>query len=188
MYRVAVLISGSGSNLLALIEESKRSGLFEISLVIADREAKGIQHAVANGIAYRIIDRKRPSLSSDILDEVRGMDLIVLAGFLSILKGGILKEFHDRIINIHPSLLPEFGGEGMYGLKVHDAVLKMGKAISGCTVHYVDEAVDGGKMIIQNIVSTQGLRTGEALQARVLVEEHVALCTAVRLLAMEKRN
>lgn len=188
MYRVAVLISGSGSNLLALIEESKRSGLFEIALVIADREAKGIAHAKRNGIAHTIIDRKRPSLSFDILQAVRGMDLIVLAGFLSILKGDILKEFHDRIINIHPSLLPEFGGEGMYGLKVHDAVLKMGKTISGCTVHYVDEAVDGGKMIIQNIVSTEGLRTSEELQARVLVEEHVALCTAVRLLAMEKRN
>lgn len=187
MYRVAVLISGTGSNLLALIEESKRSGLFEIAYVIADRDAKGIQHAKRNGIAFQIIDRKSPSLSSDILDAVRGMDLIVLAGFLSILKGDILKEFQNRIINIHPSLLPEFGGEGMYGLKVHEAVLERGKEISGCTVHYVDEAVDGGKMIIQNIVSTKGLTTGEELQARVLVEEHVALCTAVRLLATENR-
>lgn len=188
MYRVAVLISGTGSNLLALIEESKRSGLFKIACVIADREAKGLQHASVNGIPFQIIDRKRPSLSDDILDAVRGMDLIVLAGFLSILKGDILKEFHDRIINIHPSLLPEFGGAGMYGLKVHEAVLAQGKEISGCTVHFVDEAVDGGKMIIQNIVSTKGLATGEELQARVLVEEHIALCTAVRLLAMEKRN
>lgn len=188
MYRIAVLISGTGSNLKALIEESKRSDLFEIAQVIADRDAKGIQHAINAGIAHQVLDRKSSSLSDDILEAVRGVDLIVLAGFLSILKGDILQAFHDRIINIHPSLLPEFGGEGMYGLKVHQAVLGKGKEISGCTVHYVDEAVDGGKMIIQNIVSTEGIATGEALQARVLVEEHIALCTAVRLLALEHRH
>ncbi|HSP48010.1 MAG TPA: phosphoribosylglycinamide formyltransferase [Clostridiaceae bacterium] len=188
MYRIAVLISGTGSNLKALIEESQRSNLFEIVLVIADRDAKGIQHAKNAGIEHLVLDRKRASLSDDILQAVRGVDLIVLAGFLSILKGDILKAYRDRIINIHPSLLPAFGGEGMYGLKVHQAVLKDGKEVSGCTVHYVDEAVDGGKMIIQNIVSTKDLATGEELQARVLVEEHIALCTAVSLLALEHRN
>lgn len=188
MFRIAVLISGTGSNLKALVEEAKRSHLFEIALVIADRDAKGIQHAIDAGIAHQVLDRKSASLSEDILEAVRGADLIVLAGFLSILKGDILRVFRDRIINIHPSLLPEFGGEGMYGLKVHQAVLENRKEISGCTVHYVDEAVDGGKMIIQNIVSTKGLATDEELQARVLVEEHIALCTAVRLLALEHRH
>jgi phosphoribosylglycinamide formyltransferase-1 len=188
MYRVAVLISGAGSNLKALIEESGRSGLFEIALVITDRDAKGIQHAKDAGIDHLVLDRKRASLSDDILEAASGVDLIVLAGFLSILKGNILRVFRDRIINIHPSLLPEFGGEGMYGLKVHQAVLENRKEISGCTVHYVDEAVDGGKMIIQNIVSTAGLVTGQELQARIIVEEHIALCTAVRLLALEHRQ
>lgn len=185
MYRIAVLISGTGSNLLSLIEDSKATGLYEIAIVIADRNAKGINHASENSIPSLILDRKDPLLSDKVLDAVKGTDLVVLAGFLSILKGQILKDYKDRIINIHPSLLPQFGGEGMYGLKVHDAVLKSGKLISGCTVHYVNEDVDAGRLILQSIVSTEGVKTPEELQARVLGKEHDTLTTAVRMLAME---
>lgn len=185
MYRIAVLISGTGSNLLSLIEDSKATGLYEIAIVIADRNAKGINHASENSIPSLILDRKDPLLSDKVLDAVKGTDLVVLAGFLSILKGQILKDYKDRIINIHPSLLPQFGGEGMYGLKVHDAVLKSGKLISGCTVHYVNEDVDAGRLILQSIVSTEGVNTPEELQARVLGKEHDTLTTAVRMLAME---
>lgn len=185
MYRIAVLISGTGSNLLSLIEDSKATGLYEIAMVIADRNAKGISHASENSIPYLVLDRKDPLLSDKVLDAVKGTDLVVLAGFLSILKGQILKDYKDRIINIHPSLLPQFGGEGMYGLKVHEAVLKSGKLISGCTVHYVNEDVDAGRLILQSIVSTEGVNTPEELQARVLGKEHDTLTTAVRMLAME---
>jgi phosphoribosylglycinamide formyltransferase-1 len=185
MYRIAVLISGTGSNLLSLIEDSKATGLYEIAIVIADRNAKGINHASLNSIPFLVLDRKDPLLSDKVLDAVKGTDLVVLAGFLSILKGQILKDYRDRIINIHPSLLPQFGGEGMYGLKVHEAVLKSGKLISGCTVHYVNEDVDAGRLILQSIVSTEGVKTPEELQARVLGKEHDTLTTAVRMLAME---
>ena len=185
MYRIAVLISGTGSNLLSLIEDSKATGLYEIAIVIADRNAKGINHASLNSIPFLVLDRKDPLLSDKVLDAVKGTDLVVLAGFLSILKGQILKDYRDRIINIHPSLLPQFGGEGMYGLKVHEAVLKSGKLISGCTVHYVNEDVDAGRLILQSIVSTEGVKTPEELQARVLGKEHDTLTTAVRMLAMD---
>jgi phosphoribosylglycinamide formyltransferase-1 len=185
MYRIAVLISGTGSNLLSLIEDSKATGLYEIAIVVADRHAKGINHAAENSIPYLVLDRKDPFLSDKVLEAVKGTDLVVLAGFLSILKGQILKEYKDRIINIHPSLLPQFGGEGMYGLKVHEAVLKSGKLISGCTVHYVNEDVDAGRLILQSIVSTEGANTPEELQQRVLGKEHDTLTTAVRMLAME---
>lgn len=185
MYRIAVLISGTGSNLKSLIEDSKATGLYEIAIVIADRNAKGINHASENSIPFLVLDRKDPLLSDKVLDAVNGTDLVVLAGFLSILKGQILKDYKDRIINIHPSLLPQFGGEGMYGLKVHEAVLKSGKLISGCTVHYVNEDVDAGRLILQSIVSTEGATTPEELQARVLGKEHDTLTTAVRMLAME---
>lgn len=185
MFRIAVLISGTGSNLLSLIEDSKATGLYEIAIVIADRNAKGINHASDNSIPFLVLDRKDPLLSDKVLDAVKGTDLVVLAGFLSILKGQILKDYKDRIINIHPSLLPQFGGEGMYGLKVHEAVLKSGKLISGCTVHYVNEDVDAGRLILQSIVSTEGANTPEELQARVLGKEHDTLTTAVRMLAME---
>jgi phosphoribosylglycinamide formyltransferase-1 len=185
MYRIAVLISGTGSNLLSLIEDSKATGLYEIAIVIADRNAKGINHASLNSIPFLVLDRKDPLLSDKVLEAVKGTDLVVLAGFLSILKGQILKDYRDRIINIHPSLLPQFGGEGMYGLKVHEAVLKSGKLISGCTVHYVNEDVDAGRLILQSIVSTEGVKTPEELQARVLGKEHYTLTTAVRMLAMD---
>lgn len=185
MYRIAVLISGTGSNLKSLIEDSKATGLYEIAIVIADRNAKGINHAIENSIPYLVLDRKAQDLSDKVLEAVKGCDLVVLAGFLSILKGQILKEYRDRIINIHPSLLPQFGGEGMYGLKVHEAVLKSGKLISGCTVHYVNEDVDAGRLILQSIVSTEGARTPEELQQRVLGKEHDTLTTAVRMLAIE---
>ncbi|MBW8383340.1 MAG: phosphoribosylglycinamide formyltransferase [Youngiibacter sp.] len=185
MYRIAVLISGTGSNLLSLIEDSKATGLYEIAIVIADRNAKGINHAAENSIPFLVLDRKDPLLSDKVLEAVKGTDLVVLAGFLSILKGQVLREYKDRIINIHPSLLPQFGGEGMYGLKVHEAVLKSGKLISGCTVHYVNEDVDAGRLILQSIVSTEGAKTPEELQQRVLGKEHDTLTTAVRMLAME---
>ena len=185
MYRIAVLISGTGSNLLSLIEDSKATGLYEIAIVIADRNAKGINHAAENSIPFLVLDRKDPLLSDKVLEAVKGTDLVVLAGFLSILKGQVLREYKDRIINIHPSLLPQFGGEGMYGLKVHEAVLKSGKLISGCTVHYVNEDVDAGRLILQSIVSTEGAITPEELQQRVLGKEHDTLTTVVRMLAME---
>jgi len=153
--------------------------------VIADRNAKGINHAAENSIPFLVLDRKDPLLSDKVLEAVKGTDLVVLAGFLSILKGQVLREYKDRIINIHPSLLPQFGGEGMYGLKVHEAVLKSGKLISGCTVHYVNEDVDAGRLILQSIVSTEGAITPEELQQRVLGKEHDTLTTAVRMLAME---
>lgn len=191
MYKIAVIISGGGTNLQSIIDNIESGELnCEIKYVISDREsAYGLERAKKHGIETLVIDRKehKGNISEEILKALEGkVDLIVLAGFLSILKGNIIKEFRNKIINIHPSLIPSFCGKGMYGLKVHEAAINYGVKVSGCTVHFVDENTDTGAIIIQRTVDVKPDDTAEILQLRVLQQEHIALPLAIKYLSEGK--
>ena len=186
MYKIAVLVSGSGSNLEAIIDSINKGELnCAIQVVISDREeAYGLERAKNNNINTYTFSRKKygDKLSNEILKVVEGkVDLIVLAGFLSILKGDILDIFKNKIINIHPSLLPLFCGSNMYGIKVHEKVIESGTKVSGCSVHYVDASIDTGKIILQKTVPVHWDDTPEILQKRVLIEEHRALSEVIKM-------
>jgi phosphoribosylglycinamide formyltransferase-1 len=187
MYKIAVLTSGSGSNLQAIIDNINSGYLnCSIEVVISDRQdCYSIERAKNNNIETHIIDKKLlgESLSDEILRLVSGkVQLVVLAGFLSILKGNILREFKYRIINIHPSLIPAFCGNGMHGINVHKSAIEYGVKFSGCTVHFVDEGTDTGPIILQRVVEVHDDDTPESLQKRILLEEHKALPKAIKYL------
>ena len=188
MLKIALLISGSGSNLQAIIDNIE-SGYLNCSIeaVISDKkDAYGIERAKSKNIKTYIVDKKQygDKLSDEIFKILQGkVDLIVLAGFLSILSGEILHSFKNKIINIHPSLIPAFCGEGMYGIKVHEKALEYGVKISGCSVHFVDEGTDSGPIIIQKVVQVYDNDTAKDLQLRVLHEEHKALSEAIKFIS-----
>ncbi|KOF57121.1 MULTISPECIES: phosphoribosylglycinamide formyltransferase [Clostridium] len=192
MFKIAVLISGGGTDLQSIIDaiENKEIVGAVIEAVVSDKKgAFGIERAKKHGIKTYVFDRKeyKGKVSDEVLNLLRGkVDLIVLAGFLSILNGDLLHEFKDKIINIHPSLIPSFCGNGMYGLKVHEKAIEYGVKISGCTVHFVDEGTDTGAIILQKAVEVLCDDTAETLQKRILVEEHKILPMAVKLLAEGK--
>ena len=176
---IAVLVSGGGTNLQALIDAQK-SGIIksgEISLVISSKpgvyaleraEKAGIKTAVCERKAYA--DKKAFDDALLALLEENGTELIVLAGFMCILTEKFTSRFADRIINVHPSLIPSFCGKGYYGLKVHEAALAYGVKVSGATVHFVNEIPDGGKIIMQKAVSVLDGDTPEILQKRIMEE------------------
>ena len=185
MYKIAVLISGGGTNLQAVIDNIENGNLkCSIEAVIADSpKAKGIERAACKSIDTYILNKKElgDSISDEILKILdKKVDLIVLAGFLSILNGKLLKRFKNRIINIHPSLIPSFCGNGMYGIKVHEAAIKYGVKVSGCTVHLVDEGTDTGPILFQNSVQVSSEDSPKDLQDRVLIQEHLALSLAIK--------
>ena len=191
MLRIAVLVSGGGSNLQSVIDEVNNGNLdCEIKYVISDSEkAYGLERAKNNGIETAVFDRKiyKKEISDKILEFIDGkVDLIVLAGYLSILDGEILRVFRNRIINIHPSLIPSFSGAGMYGIHVHEAAVKKGVRFSGCTVHFVNEEVDGGEILLQEVVPVLQDDTADTLQQRVLVQEHKLLPKAIKLISEGK--
>ena len=191
MFNIAVLISGGGSNLKSLIDNQKE--YYKINVVIADRDCGGLNIAREANIDAVLIDRKeyREKLSKKIDEELKkyNIDLIVLAGYLSIVDSNFISKWKNKIINIHPSLLPKFGGKGMYGMKVHEAVIKNKEKESGCTVHYVTEMVDVGDIIMQNKVDVLEDDTPEILQKRVLVEEHKILpATVIKLASQSHAN
>ena len=183
MFKIAVLVSGNGTNLQAVIDYTKRNDVdASVKIVISDRAGVyALERAKKEGIEHLIIDRKihKKNLSDKILEQVKDCDLIVLAGFLSILSGDILKVFRNRIINVHPSLIPSFCGPNMYGRKVHEAALKKGVKISGCTVHIVDEGTDTGPILVQKAVPVLEGDAPETLAKRILPYEHQALCEAI---------
>jgi phosphoribosylglycinamide formyltransferase-1 len=188
LLKIAVLISGSGSNLQAIID-SIEAGKLQciIEMVISDKEGTfGIERARSKGIKTYVLDRKlyEKALSKEILSLVKDkVDLIVLAGFLSILDKELITTFKNRIINIHPSLIPSFCGPSMYGIKVHQKAVDYGVKFSGCTVHFVDEGTDTGAIICQRTVPVYPEDTAELLQKRVLQEEHKALPEVIKLIA-----
>lgn len=174
---IAVLVSGGGTNLQALID-AQRSGILKsgrIVLTISNRsDAYALNRARDAGIDTRVITKKDCGSAEEFerriaeaLDEY-GIDLIVLAGFMSILSADFTRRFERRIINVHPSLIPSFCGEGFYGLHVHEAALKKGVKVTGATVHFVNEIPDGGEIIMQKAVRVRDGDTPEALQRRVM--------------------
>ena len=188
MYSVAVLVSGSGTNLQALIDAAAHGTInCRIVKVISDRSgAYALERARAAGIPAEVVSRSRygTSLSDHILTALPpDVDIIVLAGFLSILRGDILERFRGRIINIHPALLPDFGGHGMYGMHVHQAVLESGREETGCSVHIVDEGTDTGPVLVQTRVPVEDGDTPESLADRVRSVEHKTLIAGLKTLA-----
>ena len=177
--RIAVLVSGGGTNLQALID-SEKSGVLksgEIVLVVSNSaSAYALERAKKAGIESAVLLKKELG-SQDafedalikLLDE-KGIELIVLAGFMSILSEKFTSHFENRIINVHPSLIPSFCGKGFYGLLVHEAALEYGVKVTGATVHYVNEIPDGGRIIMQKAVSILPGDTAEILQKRVMQE------------------
>lgn len=191
MFKIAILVSGGGSNLQAIIDSVKSGYLkCEIEVVISDREGTyGIERARNCGIDTMVVDRKvyKEKLSEEILKRIEGkVDLIVLSGFLSILRGDIVEKFKGKIINIHPSLIPSFCGDGMYGINVHKRALEYGVKLSGCSVHFADAGTDTGPIILQRAVPVLDNDTPESLQQRILIEEHRALVEAVKLISEGK--
>lgn len=180
---IAVLVSGSGSNMQALID-AVESGIIngKIAVVISDRKnAYALQRAERHGIeaVYAGKDDFNAVLSMQL--QSRSIDLVVLAGFLSILPIDITEEYEGKIINIHPSLIPAFCGKGFYGEKVHKAVIENGVKVSGATVHFVDEGTDSGPIILQQAVAVVDEDTADTLAAKVLEVEHQLIVKAAAL-------
>ncbi|MEE1186716.1 MAG: phosphoribosylglycinamide formyltransferase [Acutalibacteraceae bacterium] len=172
--KIAVLVSGGGTNLQALID-AQSSGIInsgEIKLVVSSNEnAYALQRAKNAGIKSEIVVKKgNPCFEQQIIEclEKESIELIVLAGFMCILSENFTNLYKDRIINVHPSLIPSFCGEGYYGLKVHKAALDYGVKVTGATVHFVNEIPDGGKIILQKAVEIEENDTPETLQKRVM--------------------
>ena len=193
--RIAVLVSGGGTNLQALIDAEKsgklRSG--SICLVISNKkDAFALQRAANAGIEALAITRKscggQEGFEKRLIQEIddRNIDLIVMAGFMSILSEDFTRHFDHKIINIHPSLIPSFCGKGNYGLLVHEAALAKGVKVTGATVHYVNEIPDGGEIIMQKAVEVREGDTPEVLQKRVMEEaEWIILPAAAEKICAE---
>lgn len=191
MLNIAVLVSGGGTNLQALINAQKNGIITNgrICAVISSREgAYALERAKQNNIPAYVIARKSFSSPEEFdkallskLIEVKA-DLVVLAGFLSILGDEVLDAYENRIINVHPSLIPSFCGPGYYGLRVHEEALKYGVKVTGATVHFVNKVVDGGAIIAQKAVEVKEDDTPESLQRRVMEQaEWILLPRAVAL-------
>ena len=187
--RIAVFISGSGSNLQSIIDNIENGNLnCEISYVVADRECFGLQRAEKHGIKSIMLDKKlfgnklSDEISAILENDIEKTDYIVLAGYLSILSESFINKWNRKIINIHPSLLPKFGGKGMYGMNVHRAVIEAKETESGCTIHFVDTGVDTGEIILQIKVPVLSDDTPEILQKRVLEKEHILLIEGIKKL------
>ena len=196
MTKIAVLVSGGGTNLQALIDAEK-SGTLEggkISLVLASKPGVyALQRASDNGIPSKVLPRKAFETIADyskaLVDTLReeNIDLVVLAGFLTIIDEQVYEAYPNRIINVHPALIPSFCGKGYYGLKVHEAALEKGVKISGATVHIVTPECDAGPIILQKAVEVKPDDTPEALQQRIMEEaEWKILPEAVRLFCQGK--
>lgn len=179
MLRIAVLVSGGGTNLQALIDFEKAGKLKGgvLSLVVSSKEdAYALQRAESHGIKTAVVSRKAAADSEQFCQqllavlEAEHIDLVVLAGFMCILTEEFTKRYQHRIINVHPSLIPSFCGEGFYGLRVHEAALAYGAKVTGATVHFVNEIPDGGEIILQKAVEIQDEDTPESLQQRVMKE------------------
>lgn len=180
MLRIAVLVSGGGTNLQALIDACQAGTINgEIVLVVSNRKkAYGLERAQKAGIKNCVIKDQAKLLECLQAEKI---DLVVLAGYLAIISDEMLAAYRNRIINIHPSLLPAFCGPGYYGLHVHEAAFKRGVKISGATVHFVSEVVDGGPIILQEAMDVSQANSPEEMQQMILEIEHHILPEAVRL-------
>ena len=193
--RIAVLVSGGGTNLQALIDAEK-SGIIKsgtLSLVVSNNpNAYAITRAEMAGIPTVIVSKKECGSQECFEDKINqalreyGIDMIILAGFMSILSASFTSKYPKRIINVHPSLIPSFCGKGFYGLRVHEAALEYGVKVTGATVHYVNEIPDGGEIILQKSVSVKKNETPESLQQKVMKQaEWIILPKAAELVSAE---
>lgn len=189
--KIGILISGRGSNMVALVDAVKSGEIpdSEVAVVISDKpKAAGLEKARARGIETIVIERRgrtRQQHDADIIAELRnrGVELVCLAGYMRLLSCDFVQAFPDRIINIHPSLLPSFPG-----LDAQRQALEHGVKITGCTVHYVNEALDAGPIILQRVVEVKPRDTVDTLSARILNEEHLAYIEAVKRIISEQRS
>jgi len=195
--RIAVFVSGGGTNLEALLNAQEKGEIphGEIVLVCASNEtAYALTRAANHGVPGVAVPRKgktqmefEQALSQHLADHQ--IDIIVLAGFLSILSADFVKQWPERIVNVHPSLIPSFCGKGMYGLKVHEAALEYGVKVTGATVHLVNEIPDGGRILLQKAIEIKSDDTAEALQRRVMEQaEWILLPRAVEMLSKDMMN
>ena len=192
MLNVAVLVSGGGTNLQAIIDAKADGKLPDanLALVVASKpDAYALTRAAQAGIAGTVVCRKdfadMDAFNNALLAtlQAHSIDVIVLAGFLSILGKNVIDAYPEKIINVHPSLIPSFCGAGFYGLKVHEAALAKGVKVTGATVHFVNEIPDGGRIILQKAVAVQSGDTPETLQQRVMTQaEWQILPEALRML------
>lgn len=196
MKNIAVLVSGGGTNLQALIDAQGRGEIKNgriVCVISSNSDAFALERAKSNGIDTEVI-RRRDYAEFDEYDKAltellqsKKTDVVVLAGFMTILGSRVIKAFENRIINIHPSLIPSFCGEGYYGLRVHEEALKKGVKVTGATAHFVNEVCDGGPIIIQKAVEVQNGDTPEILQRRVMEQaEWKILPKAVSLFCEDK--
>lgn len=196
MKNIVVLVSGGGTNLQALIDAQGRGEIKNgriICVVSSNPNAYALERAKNNGIDTEVIRRKDYAEFDEYdtalteLLQSKNTDVVVLAGFMTILGSRVIKAFKNRIINIHPSLIPSFCGEGYYGLRVHEEALKKGVKVTGATAHFVNEICDGGPIIIQKAVEVQNGDTPEILQKRVMEQaEWKILPKAVSLFCEDK--
>lgn len=189
MVKIAVLVSGGGTNLQAILDSEARGELKHgtVTLVVASKpNVYALERAAKAGVPSVVVSRKDYATGEafdaallQILQD-HGIDLVVLAGFLSILGPSVIEAYPNRILNVHPSLIPSFCGEGFYGLKVHEAALEKGVKVTGATVHFVNEICDGGKILKQKAVEVLPNDTPETLQRRVMEQaEWVILPQAI---------
>lgn len=180
MVNISVLVSGGGTNLQALIDKVESGELAGVKIVqvISSREGVfALQRAAKAGIKGKVIGDTKTLLAELAAEET---DLIVLAGYMKVLEAPVIDAYRGRIINIHPSLIPKYCGKGFYGKRVHQAVLDGGETVSGATVHFVDEGVDTGEIILQRQVPVEPGDTADTLAARVLETEHVILAEGIK--------
>jgi phosphoribosylglycinamide formyltransferase-1 len=190
MLSIGVLASGRGTDFQSIIDAEKRK-FFDAAisvLVTNNPEAYAIERAKQNGIPWHVIPhrgktREEHEREISAVLERYGVELVVLAGYMRTFTPWFINRWKDRIINIHPALLPLFGGRGYYGLKVHEAVLASGMKVTGCTVHFVTEEIDRGPIILQRCVEVREDDTPETLAERVLEKEHEILPLAIKLIA-----
>lgn len=189
MKKLAVLVSGGGSNLQSIINETKNGilkGIAEVVVVISNNpSAYGLERAKKENIKamaldYKNMDKQDYDNKMYNLIKESGADIVCLAGYLKKISDKIVKEYKSRILNIHPALLPKFGGKGMYGHFVHEAVVKAKEPKSGPTVHFVDENYDTGAIILQKEVPVYETDTAEDVAKRVLVQEHIIYPQAIK--------
>ena len=193
MYKLSVFVSGRGSNLRALYKEILKSKVHVVSVVTNKPTCGAVDFAKENNIPVYFVSTKSQEgfltfqdLASVLKDQ--RVDLIVLAGFLKKIPDDFVDAFPNRIINIHPALLPSFGGKGMYGMNVHQAVFNKSAQVSGATVHFVDKIYDNGKIIAQKVVGIPDVETPEDVAVRVLKIEHQLLPFVVKKFANNKVN
>ena len=190
MKKIVVFASGSGTNFQSVIDTVNSGNIrAEIAGLIASKHGIGaIERAKANNIPVQVIPSGTPDFSNKLLTQLDkwNLDLIVLAGYLSKIPDSVLEKFKNQVINIHPSLLPKYGGRGYYGMRVHKAVLESGETETGCSVHLVTEDYDEGPVLEQTVVPVKPDDTPESLAKRVLKEEHKLLPKVIANILNEK--